>query len=160
MALPAGIPTFVADLEAIDKAAYPTVKEAADAFASAFASFLGFGQLQGTPVTPGSNLGPSGVEACAAALIPAFTAPNTPVSSSASMQAAFLAYFNSMPVSSMWSIASAIAPAVPTLGSILTVSMVPGISGPKAKLANGIMQWLTTGAPVTLNVAPWTAFIV
>jgi hypothetical protein len=164
MPLAAGVKSFADELISIEKAAYPTVGDTARAFAHAFANFLGFGNLltpppPGVPVTPGSNLGPAGIEACGAALIPAFTAPNTPASSSAAMQAAFIAYFNAMPVSTMWANAVSVAPVGAPLGSIITVSMVPGIASPKVTLANGIMQWLGTGAQVTLNAAPWTAFI-
>jgi hypothetical protein len=160
MALAAGIASFAAELEAIEKVGYTSVGEAADAFASAFANFFGYATLNGLPLTPGTNLTPTTVAACTGALIPAFTTPNTPTSSSLSMQAAILAYLNTG-VATMWpGLASAAAPVGPTLDTFLVPTMIAGMAAPKLKLATKIMEWIMAGAQITVNIPPGTMFII
>lgn len=160
MPLAAGLSSFAAELEAIEKVGFTSTGEAADAFASAFANFFGYSTLTGVPITPGTNMAPPAVATGAAALIPAFTTPNTPPSSSLAMQAAFLAYMTAGPLPVMWpGLAASVAPTGPTLDTHLVPVMVPGIAGPKLKLATGIMNWIATGAQITLSIGG-TAFIV
>lgn len=160
MPLAAGISSFATELEDIEKVGFTSTGEAADAFASAFANFFGYATLTGVPITIGTNMAPPAIAACAGGLIPAFTIPNTPTSSSLAMQVAFLAYMTAGPLSAMWpSLAASVAPTGPTLDTHLVPVMVPGIVGPKIKLATGIMNWIMTGAQITLSIGG-TAFIV
>jgi len=159
MALAAGIASFAAELEAIEKVGYTTVGQGADAFASAFANFFGYATLTAIPIVPGTNIIPTTVAACTGPLIPAFTIPNTPAGSSLGMQAAFLAYINAG-LPTMWpGIATGASPTGPTLDTYLVPIMVAGASSPKVKLATKITEWITTGAQIALS-AGGTAFIV
>lgn len=161
MSLAAGLSSFAAELEAIELIGYTSTGEAADAFASAFANFFGYATLTNVPITLGTNMSPPAVSACTAALIPAFTTPNTPVSSSLAMQTAFIAYMNAGPLSAMWPAIGVSALAIPpNLDTYLVPVMIPGASAPKVKLATGIMQWIMAGAQITITPSPYTAFIV
>ncbi len=158
MALGAGISSFASELEAIEKADYSTTAEKAGAFASAFANFFGYAQLTGIPITYGTNNMPAAVSACEGLLIGAFTAPNLPPASSLAMQGAFLAYLNAG-LSTMWPSVGVSATSVVTLESILVPVMIPKVSGPKVKLATGIMNWLMSGAQITITPSPYTTFV-
>lgn len=154
MPLPAGLTSYIAELKAYDLKPLPTPADAARAFAKAFANFFGFAGLDSVPILPTTNLLPSAVQAMTEVLVPAFTAPKDPASSCLLMQQAFIAYWNAAPISAMWPTATAVAPVAPQLADILVASMVPPLPGAKAKLANGIMQWVTSGVDVTLSTSP------
>lgn len=161
MPLSAGLSQFISELQAYDQKPLAQPVDAAIAFTDVFAVFFGYAQLNGVPITFGTNLSPAAKGAMVGPLTTAFTAPNTPASSGALIEAALLAYLNSG-ITSMWAFANSVAgkPFPVNLMSNLAAITTPGATSPKVDLAKGIMLWLQGGAQATLSGPPGTAFFV
>lgn len=154
------ISTFTSDLIKAEDPPKTSEAEAAAAFSAAFASFFQNATVAGATMAGTSKI-PSAYNALKNLLTTAFKATD-PASSAKLMETAFLAYLNAG-ITTWWSAitATAVASVVP-LADILTQALAvpePDNNVAKAKIANSINTWLTTGAQVSYG-SSLTAFFV